>query len=353
MISRCALFAFSVLAALLAPGATRAQESAGAVIVLPRKLVTGQRATLAVLDDAGRLVSGASVAFTGGEHVVTDVTGRASFTAPAEPGVLFAQLPGHVVTASATVIAPPPNSPDGVQLSDYPRVILVSDRCAVDGFGFRGEADANHVMLGDQPALVLAASPVALVLLPGPGAGVGPGQLLMEVGGRSPGPVPVTLVSLELSAPKKQLAPREKSKLAVYIRGTSQPLEMEARNLTPEVVKLPRGNVQRVISAGGESNTAEIEMQGLRAGDFSVSVRLVPGMAGLPDIETARYHVLAARRLATREWQVRLDRLIRRMERSPKDALRVQHELEKMLAQQPEGEFGRLLEAAWRTLLKH
>lgn len=330
-----------------------ASTAPGTAIVLPTKLVAGERATLAVLDAAGRLTPGAAIEFTGGERVTTDQTGRTAFTAPAKPGVLLARLVGRNVNASTIVIAPAPNPPDGVQVLDYPRVISVSDRFVIDGFGFRGDADANRVLLGDRPTLVMAASPIALVVMPGPDAEEGPAQLVVEVGGRSPGPVPVTLVSLRVMAPKKELVPGEKSKLIVRVRGTDQHLVIEARNLSPQVVHLPKGNVQRVASSGGEANFAEIDMQSLRAGDFSVSVRLVPAAVGLPDVEAARQHLLAARRLATGDWQERLDRLLRRLDRDPQDALQLRNELEKMLAEKPEGEFGRMIEAAWRELLKH
>ncbi len=353
--NRKRLLACGLVLATLVAGPVSAQDSSnspGASIILPPKLVAGERASLAVLDAAGRLTSGAVVEFTGGERVTTDATGRASFTAPVAAGVLLARLPGPGVSASTTVIAPPLIQPDGVQVFDYPRVISLADRFAVDGSGFQGEADGNRALLGDQPALVLAASSVALVLLPGPRAVEGPAQLLIEVGGRSPGPVPVTLVSLELSATKKQLAPGEKGKLSVRVRGSAQRLAIEARNLTPEVIELPRGNVQRVTSGGGASNTAEIELLGLRVGDFSLSVRLVPGAVGLPDMEAVRRQLFAARELAKGEWHDRVGRLIRRIQRDPQDVPRVRDELEKMLAEQPEGEFGRLLEAAWRLLLK-
>lgn len=328
------------------------EKAPGATIVLPAKLVAGQKATLAVLDAEGRLAPGAVVAFTGGEHVLTDATGRLTFTAPSQAGVLLARLPGRGVSASTTVIAPSPSPPDGVQIADYPRVISLFDRFVVDGSGFRGEADGNRVMLGNQPALVLAASPVTLVALPGPRATEGPAQLLVEVGGRSPGPVPVTLVSVELHSPNKQLAPGEKGKLTVRLRGTDQRLPVEVRNLSPEVVELVRGNLQRVISSGGPGNTAEIELLGMRPGDFSVSVRLVPSASGLPDLETARQHLLAARQIAPAEWLERLDRVLRRLDRDPQEVSKIRDELEKMLAEPPPGEFGRRIEAAWRELLK-
>ena len=62
--------------------------------------------------------------------------------------------------------------------------------------------------------------------------------------------------------------------------------------------------------------------------------------------------LIVARQMAPEDWQERVSRLIRRIERDPQDALKVRDELEKMLAEIPPGEFGRQLEAAWRTLLK-
>lgn len=346
-------------ATLIATGAGARQQSpkpsanaAGLTIVLPTKVVVGQPATLAVLDATGRLAPRAVVAFTGGEHVVTDAAGRVTFTAPAETGVLLARLPATGASASTTVIAPPPDSSGGVQVVDYPRFLALSDRFVVDGTGFRGEADANHAKLNGRPVLVLAASPVALVLLPGPRAAEGPAQLVIEAGGRSAVPVTVTLVSCELTGPKKQLAPGEKGKLTVHVRGTDQRLVMEARNLTPHVMEMPRGNLQRVTSSGGADNYAEIEMLGVRVGDFSVGVRIVPGALGLPDTVAARRQVVTARQFAPKDWQERLDRLIRRMESDPQDVPRFREELEKMLGEKPTGEFGRLIEAAWLELLK-
>jgi len=341
------------------PLAAQDPAAAGAAIVLPNKLVAGQPATLAVLDAEGRLAAGVPVEFSGGERFITDATGRAIFTAPRQPGVLLARLPSTPTgpergssSASATVIAPSPRTDEGVHVDEIPRVISMHDRFTVSGSWFRGEADANRAFLGDRPALVLAASPVALVIAPGSEVAPGPTQLAIQVDGQSPRPVPVTLVALELAWEKKQLKPKEKGKLFVRIRGTQQRLEVEARNLTPEVVKLRRGDVQRLITTGGPHNLAAIEMEGRHAGDFSVSVRLVPVAAGLPDTEAARQRLLAARRVAPAGWDERVDQLIRRIEHNPQDALKIRNELERMLSEKPPGEFGQLLEAAWHVLLK-
>ncbi len=336
---------------LAASGVARAEAGAGATIVLPRKLLAGQPATLAVLDASGRLASGVEVEFSGGERKTTDATGRLLFMAPAAAGVLLVSLPGRPGSASATVLSPPAPPPDGVQIVEAPRLITLHDRFSIDGAGFRGEADENHVLLGDQPASVLAASPVFLVALPGPRAAPGPAQLLVEVGGRSPGPTPVTIVTFEVRAEKSPLAAGEKTQLVVRAKGTSESLEIEVRNLSPGVVELADGDSQRRSTQGGAENIAKIAMTGKQTGDFSIEVRLVPRAQGLPDVAAARQELLAAVALAPPEWKPRVQRLIAQLGHHPQDAVKARDALEKMLAQKPEGEFGRRLEAAWKILL--
>ncbi|HJY85690.1 MAG TPA: carboxypeptidase-like regulatory domain-containing protein [Candidatus Acidoferrales bacterium] len=361
MISKRSMEWAGGLAFLLTAVFAAAQKSAdapaavprpGAMIVLPPRLIAGQQATLAVLDATGRLAAGAAVEFTGGERVTTDTTGRATFAAPGGPGVLLARLPGRQVSASTTVVTALANPSDSFEVLDYPRVISLSDRFSVEGKGFRGEADDNRAHLGNQPALILAASPVSLVLLAAPGVAEGPAELVVEAAGHRFGPVRVTLVSLEVTAAKKQLAPNEKGTLSVRVRGTDQRLVIEARNLSPDVVELPRGSVQRVTSSGGPANLAVIEMQGIHPGDFSVGVRVVPHAYGLPDMEAARQRLVAGRQNAPPVWQERLDRVIRRIDRNPQEVLPILKELEKLLAEKPEGDLGREIEAAWRELLK-
>lgn len=319
-------------------------------------MVAGQPATLAVLDAQGQLTPGVIVEFTGGGQATTDATGRATFTSPADPGVLFARLAGgspERASASATLIVPAAVLPDGVVLAEFPRVIPLGEPFSLRGSGFRGEAEANRVLLGDQPALILAASPVALVVQAGPRVVPGPAQLVVEVGGRSPGPVPVALVALEFSAAKQQLAPRERGQLTVRVRGSEQRLMLEVRNLMPEVVTLSRGNFHRVLSSGGAENAAVVKLTGRREGEFSVSVRVILPASGMPDVEAARLQLLAALPLAPPDWRRRVERVVRRLERQPADYPRARNDLERLLARYPEGEFGRLLEASWRILIHH
>jgi hypothetical protein len=327
------------------------QPPAGATIVLPQRLIAAQPATLAVLGPDGRLLPGAEVEFSGGVRLTADETGRVVFRAPRQPGVFFVKLAGGAAGASATVAAAPDPPADAVQVLRLPRVIPLGEKFEVSGSGFRGEADANRVQLGDKPAAVLAASPVALVVIPPSDCTPGPAQIQIEVDGRSSGSLPVRVVALELVLDKDRLTQGENAQLRIRVRGTEERLEVEARNLAPDVLRLRDGDVQRVTTRGGPDNEASIRVEGVRPGDYSISLRLVRSVTGLPDTEACRQHLLSARAIAPEAWYPRLDRLVALLDESPQNSLRVRNELEKILGDIPPGEFGRLLEGAWRALL--
>ncbi len=334
---------------------------AAAAILLPPRLAVGEPATLAVLDDEGKLLAGAEVEFPGGPsaggvfgggvRVSTDDTGRARFTAPAQTGVLLARVPGSSVRASAIVLDVPDSLAAGPEIHSVPSFVALHDRFTVVGTGFSADADTNALTLGGQPALVLAASPLALVALPNPRAERGESELTIEVGGRSSGPVRVTLVALEIASGKTRLAQRERGVLEIRVRGSAQPLELEARNLTPDTIGLVGGDIQRIRTRGGAANVAQIEMTGRSGGEFAVSVRLVPGPAGLPSAEALRQALLQAYRVAPREWAPRVSRLLALLRDDPQNVIRLRNELERILAEQPPEEFARRIEAAWKILL--
>src|SRR5437868_15421968 len=82
------------LAAQQAP-LTPPSPAAARILLLPRRIVSGERATLAVLDVNGRLTPGVAVNFSNGDRLTTDATGRALFVAPLNPGVIFASKIGR------------------------------------------------------------------------------------------------------------------------------------------------------------------------------------------------------------------------------------------------------------------
>ena len=334
----------------------RGQGATPRTIVLPQKVVAGATATLAVLDAAGRMLSGVAVELSGGQKVTTDTTGRALFAAPNEPGILSAQIAGQDVTASAPVVPPvhpaPQTSAEGasspVQILGVPHFISLHDRFSVEGAGFHGEADADHVFLSDQECLVLASSPISLVVLPGLHIPIGTINLHVTVVGLDAGTKPVVMVLLEISGPAEAPPAGAQGKLSVRARGTRERLAVEIRNASPEIIQLPRGNVERVTTSGGERNMVELETKFLAPGDYTVTARLIPTDSGLPDLETARQKLVAARGLATGSWAARTDRVIRRIDRAPQDIAQIRAELERMLSDKPSGEFALLLESAWQ-----
>jgi hypothetical protein len=334
----------------------RVQVAAPRTIVLPQTTIAGAQATLAVLDSAGRMLPDVAVELSGGQKVTTDSTGRALFVVPGEPGVLTAQLPGHNVTTSAPIVksADPEPQTSIESLSPAVRMLAVShfislhDRFTVEGAGFRGAADANRVFLAEQACLVLASSPVSLVVLPGLHVPIGTINLRVSVAGQDAGSSPVTMVLLELSGPAEAPPAGAEGKLSVRVRGTRERLAVEVRNASPEIIRLPRGNVERVTTSGGERNAAEIETKFLASGDYTVTARLIPTDSGLPDLEAARQKLVAARALASGIWAARADRVIRRIDRAPQDIAQIRAELEQMLGDKPSGEFAFLLESAWQ-----
>jgi hypothetical protein len=251
------------------------------------------------------------------------------------------------------VLPAPENPSTELRVSSYPRVAAISDRFEVTGNGFRGEADANRAMVGGQPAFILAASPVSLVIFPNPGLGTGATEFQLESSGQKTAELPITLVSLELSATSARLEAGERQKLSVEVQGSRERLMIEARNLAPELAELPRGNPLRMVTSGGEKNAAQFEVLGRQAGDFLVSIRLVPGVSGLPDIEAALKQIEAARRLAPSSDAATLDEVRTRLERDPQSYLKARNALERLLAAAPaeRGEYGRVLETAWKILL--
>ena len=330
-------------------------------IILPPKIAAGLPATLAVLDGSGHLVPRAAVILSTGNELTTDATGRALFVAPHKTARLTAETPGKDVIASALIVdSPNPVSPTPVQSSSpalrilsYPRLVSLHDRFTIEGSGFRGAADSNRVTLAGQPALVLAASPLAMVVLPGPSVPIGTAELRLSVAGVEARAGPVTAVLLVVTGPTGTWHVGSQGGLTVRAYGTEERLEVEVRNASPEIVSLPRGNLQRVTTTGGPRNTADVEMRSLAPGDYTVTARLVPAASGGADLAAARQKLMEARALAAGDWTVRVDRLIGRIDSEPQDAAGIRSDLERLLGEKPTGQFAALLQSAWQEMVKH
>jgi hypothetical protein len=248
-------------------------------IILPPKVIAGDPAMLAVVDSRGRLMPKVEVELSGGQIVTTDVTGRALFIATTQPGSLIAKIESQGIAATANVVAPENagsrESSPAITLNFYPRVIAQHDRFVLEGTGFRSEADSNHISLNGESCLVVASSPLSLVVLPGLRVPVGDANLKILAGGTDVGAFPVSVVALEFSGPSSAVNAGSTGKLILRARGTTLSLAVEVRNGSPRVIRLTQGNVQRIKTSGGEENIAPIDVNFVTDGNYFVSARLI------------------------------------------------------------------------------
>lgn len=279
---RRAFFLPCLMASILALWADAQQPpppaSGARILLMPRRIVSGERATLAVLDVNGRLTPGVTVNFSSGDRLRTDVTGRALFVAPLNPGVIFASIEGRAGRVVTVILSPSEAASPSMEISAAPGIASLTDRFELFGRGFCGDADANQITVADQPAIVLASSPTALVVLPP--LELAPGQATVEVScaKRQATPFSMTLVGLNLEADSSPLKPGEHRALTVRVHGTTAKVSLEARNLAPEIAELVGGNPSRTSSSGGATNLARYEVIGRKNGSFLISIRLVPSL---------------------------------------------------------------------------
>src|SRR2546428_13213313 len=280
---RAAAIPFAFLSAVVFASETAVPQSPPAasgarILLLPRRIVSGERATLAVLDVDGRLTPGVTVNFSNGDRLKTDATGRALFVAPLNPGVIFGSIAGRPGQVAMAILSPSEATSASMEVSSAPRVASLTDRFEIFGKSFCGDADANQVTIAGQPALVLASSPVALVVLPPPDQKPGGAAVEVSCAKRQSPPFSLTLAGLELEADSSPLKPGEHRALTVRVRGTEAKIALEARNLAPEIAELSGGNSVRVSSRGGAENLAKFEVVGQKNGSFLISIRLVPSL---------------------------------------------------------------------------
>jgi|HubBroStandDraft_6_1064221.scaffolds.fasta_scaffold07772_5 hypothetical protein len=278
--SRLVLRCFCLAAALLplfffASAQKTPPSSAGRILLLPRTIVSGDRATLAVLDTNGRLTPNAAVSFSNGDRLTTDKTGRALFVAPLTPGTIFGSLVGREGRVPVTILPDGQSAAGSIQVDSIPKIASLTDRFEIAGRGFCGDADANQITVSGDPAFVLASSPASLVVLPPPDLPPGRASVDISCAKRNGPPLEVVFVALSLEADSSPIAPGVLRRLTVHVRGTRDKVTLEAKNLAPDIAELPGGNPQKATSSGGAENLAHFDVVGRKLGNFLISIRLL------------------------------------------------------------------------------
>jgi hypothetical protein len=316
-------------------------------IVLPPKLVADRPATLAVLGVDGRLAEGVIVdlGFHSGINirVKTDKTGRAVFLTPSDADVLIAKASG----AFAAALIDPPPAPNSPQTTiSLPPVVSLQDAFPICGGAFHGDVEADHVTLDGDPALVLAASPECLMILPGPRALPGSANISIQMPRSPDWTGETTVVTLHFDPPTPPLVTEKKSNLVLHVQASDQPLNIVVENKTPGILRFLRGDSQKLVTSGGAQNVATIEIQAISTGDFSFHARLLPS----PEPETARRYLDAAAKIAPKDIQRQVQSLSNRLAHSPRDAQKISAEIQKILSYTIEGDFRTLLASAHSAL---
>jgi hypothetical protein len=282
MLSRPSLYAclfwcaFSAIPSLPLSAQQAPPASGARILLLPKRIVSGETATLAVLDGSGRLTPGVTVNFSNGDHVVTNSTGRALFAAPLKTGVIYATIASQSSRVYTTILTPAEAASGSPQASSAPAFASLADRFDLSRGGFCGQADANSVRVAGKPALVLASSPAVLTVLAPPDLEPGRAQIEVSCAKHPTSHFSVTFLDLSLNADSSPLAQGEHRTLTVNVRGTAAKVPLEAHNLSPKVAELAGGNPKRASSSGGTENVAHFELIGRERGNFQISVRLLP-----------------------------------------------------------------------------
>lgn len=331
----------AIIAASLSP--VRAQAPAPALsIVLPPRLLANAPATLAILGGDGHLAPGVIVDVGNGQHVTTDATGRASFTAPPD-GAFIAKAEG--VSAAALVDAA---SAGAAAKTTVAPNVSQHDRFAVCGSGFSGGVSTDHVTINGDAAFVLAASPVCVVILPQTRTLAGTAKIVIDAAGAN-ATATTSLVALDFLPPKPTLMPGRKGKLLVRAEGTADPLQIVVENHSLSVLHFTRGDTQELRTSGGAQNQASIEVQAIRSGDFSFRARIVPPA----DPASAVRYLEIAESIAPKSptnLQRALKAIAGQLAHHPRDSAKARAAVEHLAASTPPGSLHALLDAAAASL---
>lgn len=309
-------------------------------VILPPKLVAGAPATLATLGADHRLVGHVRVQLGNGTSVETDATGRANFTAPSEQ-VLIAKAGSG---SAATLIDSPSvgGAAEELRVTSFAALHNSLNLC---GGGFDGNAEANQVEFNGERALVIAASPECLVVIPAANAAPGAATISIK-SGKNVEQATITLVGLDFEPPDPPLTPGEKGWLAVRASGSDRQLRIMVENESSDVLEFTNGDVQELTTTGGQPNSARIRVQAVRSGDFLLNARILPA----PDTEAARRFLVAAKPLAMGDVADNLKKMEAGLLRHPNSAYKIRAELDGMLQLTSPSDLRTLLEAARSAL---
>lgn len=341
-------FGFSAFGLIAAPmHAQSADPQNQYAIILPLKLIAGQPATFAVLTADGHVAKGTKVVLSNGEVVTTDESGRAHFLVPSDVGVMFARIPGTEVREAADVL-PQASSNGNLQVTQIPKMVSLENHFAINGHGFRGDADRNRITMDGKAVFVFASSPIQLIVMPA--ANLSPGQANLTITeGAAETVTDVTLIDIaSLSSSNPQIRSGKRTEIVLLARGTESPLNLRIQSLSPQTVQFVQGSEAYVRTTGGLDNSAVLQLKGEGAGPFSFAISL-ESTSEKANVSVARDFLAAAQKTAEPNVANRIQKILRRLRAKNIDLAKVRNDLQQTPAQ-GSGDFQALIRASRRAL---
>lgn len=348
ILSALSLFVF-IFAATFSAAQEKAPHSQDErKLILPLEVVAGEPATLAVLGPDGRILPGAKVVLSSGQVVTTDASGRGHFLQPPGAGVTFARIEGSSVR-EATDALPRDDANTELQVTRMPRFVPVENHFIICGMGFQGDADQNRVELSNKPVLILASSPLQLIVMPPAKSRLGAANLLV-VEGTAEVAARVTLIDVTAAdSGGNSIHPRKKSSILVRAVGTTEPVDLLIRNLSRNVVEFPHADEQHVQTTGGPDNAALVQLKSVGMGPFSYAVKLDDTSRGV-NASVARDFLEAALKTVPPDIASRVAVTLREIHEDNTDTIKARNELNGISNQAGSEDFQALIRAAQRAL---
>ena len=250
-------------------------------MLMPDRALAGQPVTVAFVDEHRNPESNVELSFNG-VTLSTDQNGQAQYMIPEDetPGrtlnIALLSRP-YEMPAVIEVLQPlaTPSSPQAPKVDRASHLVSRRSNLVIDGHNFDGVALNNRVIIdGMTECTIAAASPVQLKVTLPKDLRPGPHSLCVSTEGMRSNPIGFELAQLEVVCEGKDNPKDTSGKVTVKVVGTTTKVNVKLVNLSPDLIKLNKGDDAKLLSSGGADNTASVSVQRLKKGPMKVEAWL-------------------------------------------------------------------------------
>lgn len=250
-------------------------------MLMPDRALAGQPVTVAFVDEQRNPESNVELSFNG-VTLSTDQNGQAQYMIPEDetPGrslnIALLSRP-YEMPAVIEVLQPlaTPSSPQAPKVDRASHLVSRRSNLVIDGHNFDGVALNNRVIIdGMTECTIAAASPVQLKVTLPKDLRPGPHSLCVSTEGMRSNPIGFELAQLEVVCEGKDNPKDTSGKVTVKVVGTTTKVNVKLVNLSPDLIRLNKGDDAKLLSSGGADNTASVSVQRLKKGPMKVEAWL-------------------------------------------------------------------------------